>query len=173
MFICLSANSIEVPTLACYSGFMLITQLRKVTSIMDKQKLIDALNDDLAGELQAVIQYLTYSAKVTGHWRPQLVEFMQKEIPDELGHAQFLADKIAALGGTPTTEPRSVPEAKDAHSMLEAILKAEKKAVKNYTERAKQADEYGDKGLVVQLEDIVRDETIHAEETEKLLRNWE
>ena len=140
---------------------------------MDKQTLINALNEDLAGELQAVIQYMTYSAKVTGPWRPQLVEFMRAEIPDELGHAQFLADKIAALGGTPTTEARSVPNANTAQDMLKAILEAERRAIQNYTQRAKQADEFGDKGLVVQLEDIVRDETGHAEETEKLLRNWE
>ena len=31
------------------------------------------------------------------------------EIADEQGHAQFLADKIAALGGEPTIRPRPVP----------------------------------------------------------------
>ncbi|WP_119067907.1 ferritin-like domain-containing protein [Aggregatilinea lenta] len=140
---------------------------------MDKQALIDALNEDLSGELQAIIQYLTYSSRVTGPWRPQLVSFMQAEIPDELGHAQFLADKIAALGGTPTTKARAVPEAAEPHAMLEAILEAERGAVKGYTERAKQAEEFGDKGLVVQLEDMIRDETGHAEETAKLLKNWQ
>ncbi len=140
---------------------------------MDKQTLIDALNGDLAGELQAVIQYLTYSSKVTGPYRPQLVDFMQTEITDELGHAQFLADKVAALGGVPITKPRAVPEASTPHEMLEAILKAERQAIADYTRRVEQADEYGDKGLVVQLEDIVNDETTHAEETEKLLRNWQ
>lgn len=29
-----------------------------------------------------------------------------------------------------------------------------------------------DIGLVVQLEDMVRDETTHAEETERILRDW-
>jgi bacterioferritin len=140
---------------------------------MDKETLIEKLNEDLSGELQAVIQYLTYSAKVTGPWRPQLVTFMQTEVQDELMHAQFLADKIAALGGDPTTEPRPVPPADKAKAMLEAILAAELQAGKDYAERAKQADEYGDKGLAVQLEDMVRDETGHAEETQKLLKNWD
>ena len=139
---------------------------------MDKQTLIDALNNDLAGELQAVIQYLTYSAKVTGPWRPQLVTFMQTEIQDELLHAQFLADKIVALGGEPTTEPRPIPTADTPQDMLKAILAAEQQAKKDYAERAQQADEFGDKGLAVQLEDMVRDETSHAEETAKLLKNW-
>jgi bacterioferritin len=139
---------------------------------MEKEALIKALNGDLAGELQAIIQYMTYSAKVTGPWRPQLVGFMQTEVQDELLHAQFLADKIAALGGTPTTEPRPVPPAEDAKAMLEAILEAELQAGKDYEKRAEQAEEYGDKGLAVQLEDMVRDETGHAEETQKLLKNW-
>ncbi len=140
---------------------------------MDKQALIDALNEDLAGELQAIIQYLTYSAKVTGPWRPQLVTFMQTEVQDELLHAQFLADKVVALGGNPTTTPKPVPQADTPQAMLQAILAAETQAGKDYTLRAQQADEYGDKGLVVQLEDMVRDETGHAEETAKLLKNWE
>ncbi len=140
---------------------------------MEKQTLIDALNRDLTGELQAIIQYMTYSAKVTGPWRPQLVTFMQTEIQDELMHAQFLADKIAALGGNPSTQPRPVPQADHPHDMLKAILEAELQAGKDYTERAKQAEEYGDKGLAVQLENMILDETGHAEETAKLLKNWE
>lgn len=139
---------------------------------MKKQELIDNLNEDLAGELSAIIQYLTYAAKATGPYRPQLVEFFETEIPDEQGHAKYLANKIVALGGEPTTKPRPVPAAETNHEMLEAVLQAEKRAVADYTERAEQADEFGDKGLVVQLEDIVRDETGHSEETERILRDW-
>lgn len=140
---------------------------------MDKQTLIRALNEDLAGELQAIIQYLTYSARVTGPWRPQLVQFMQAEIADEMLHAQFLADKIAALGGEPITTPRPVPPAATPRDMLKAILDAELEAGRNYAERVRQAEEFGDKGLTVQLENMVLDETGHAEETAKLLKNWE
>lgn len=56
--------------------------------------------------------------------------------------------------------------------MLEAVLAAEQQATMDYTERAKQADAFGDKGLAVQLEDIVRDESGHSEETERILRDW-
>ncbi len=139
---------------------------------MDKQALIDALNEDLASEFQAVIMYTTYSAQLTGPYRPQLVQFMQSEIPDELGHAQFLADKIASLGGLPSKKPVIVPEAETPKEMLENIMEAEKNAVAGYTQRASQAKEYGDLGLVVQLEDMVRDETGHYEETRKLLEDW-
>lgn len=139
---------------------------------MDKKELIENLNEDLAGELSAIIQYITYASKTSGPFRPQIAEFFLAEIPDEQAHAEFLSKKIIALGGEPTTEPRPVPKASNNKEMLERVLEAEQRAVRDYTERARQAEEFGDKGLVVQLEDMVRDESGHAEETERILRDW-
>lgn len=139
---------------------------------MDKQTLIDHLNDDLAGELGAIIQYITYAAKATGPYRPQLAQFFLTEVADEQLHAQFLANKIVALGGEPTTTPRPVPAAHSNQEMLKAVLVAEQQATQDYTTRAKEAEEYGDKGLVVQLEDMVRDESGHSEETYRMLQDW-
>lgn len=139
---------------------------------MDKQTMIDHLNQDLADELSAVIQYITYAAKVTGPYRPQLTQFFLAEVPDEQLHAQYLANKIVALGGEPTTTANPVPAAKNNREMLEAVLAAEKRATANYTQRAEEAEAFGDKGMVVQLEDMVRDETGHSEETQRILRDW-
>jgi bacterioferritin len=139
---------------------------------MDKQTLIDHLNEDLAGELSAIIQYITYAAKATGPYRPQLSQFFLNEVADEQMHAQFLANKVVALGGEPTTAAKPVPAAKTNREMLEAVLAAETQANADYTQRAKEAEEYGDKGLAVQLEDMVRDESGHSEETERILRDW-
>ena len=135
-------------------------------------KLIAHLNEDLAGELGAIIQYLTYAAKATGPYRPQLAQFFLTEVADEQLHAQFLANKIVALGGEPTTIPRPVAPAQTNREMLEAVLVAERRATKDYTKRAEEAESAGDKGLAVQLEDMVRDESGHAEETERILRDW-
>jgi len=139
---------------------------------MDKQTLIANLNEDLSGELGAIIQYLTYAAKVTGPYRPQLAQFFLDEVADEQGHAQYLANKIVALGGEPSTTPRAVPAASTNKGMLEAVLAAERGATKDYTQRAQEADAFGDKGLAVQLEDMIRDETGHAEETARILTDW-
>ncbi|MAT97123.1 MAG: bacterioferritin [Anaerolineaceae bacterium] len=139
---------------------------------MDKQQLIDKLNEDLAGEFGAIIQYITYAAKATGPYRPQLAQFFLTEVADEQLHAQFIANKIVALGGEPTTKARPVPPASNNREMLQAVLAAELQAGKDYTQRAEEADAYGDKGLVVALEDMVRDEMGHSEETERMLRDW-
>jgi bacterioferritin len=139
---------------------------------MDKQTLIKHLNEDLASELAAIIQYLTYAAKATGPYRPQLAQFFLAEVADEQLHAQYLANKIVAMGGEPVTVPLPVPVAHTNREMLEAILTAERRATEDYTLRAKQAEAAGEKGLSVQLEDMVRDESNHSEETERILRDW-
>ena len=139
---------------------------------MDAKTLIENLNKDLADELSAIIQYITYAAKTTGPYRPQLEQFFLAEVPDEQGHAQFLANKIVALGGEPTTKPNAVKAAKTNREMLVAVQEAETRAVAGYTKRAEEADAFGDIGLKVQLEDMIRDETGHCEEVERILRDW-
>lgn len=139
---------------------------------MDRNTLIAKLNEDLSGELSAITQYITYAAKVTGPYRPQLAQFFLAEVADEQGHAQFLANKIVALGGEPTTTARPVPPATTNREMLEAVLAAERQAIVDYTEHAELAEALGEKGLQVQLEDMVRDESGHAEESERILRDW-
>lgn len=139
---------------------------------MSNDALINALNNDLANEYQAVIMYTTYSAQVKGPYRLELVNFFQSEIPDEQGHAQFLADKIVSLGGVPTTTPAPVPSAETPKEMLERVVEAEKKAINGYAERSEQARDAGEVGLAIQLEDMIVDETTHYEETKKLLEEW-
>jgi bacterioferritin len=65
----------------------------------ERQALIAGLNHDLAGEYQAILMYIHYSARLTGPFRRELRALFQAEVADEQGHAQFLSDKIAALGG--------------------------------------------------------------------------
>ena len=139
---------------------------------MTKREMIDLLNEDMSGELSAITQYVVYAAKVTGPYRPELSKFFLAEVAGEQAHAQFLANKIVALGGEPTTVARPVPAAKGNRAMLEAVLGAERRAISDYTKRAEQAEALGDKGLQVQLETIIADETGHYEETERILKEW-
>lgn len=141
-------------------------------SQQNRQALIDGLNEDLAGEYQAIISYIQYSAVVSGPYRPQLVQFFQGEIPDEQLHAQYLADKIVALGGTPTVTPKAVPTSPDNRQMLTFIRDAEAATIENYRRRIKQAEAEGEIGLKVRLEEFLADETNHKEEVEKILATW-
>ena len=138
----------------------------------EKQALIDGLNEDLAHEYQAVISYLLYSKMVHGHARLELGPFFETEIADELAHAQLLAQKIVALGGTPTAEPAPVKLPRDNRAMLEAALESERATIERYTERARQAEAAGEIGLKVDLEDLISDETGHKEDLERILYGW-
>jgi bacterioferritin len=139
---------------------------------MDKQTLISHLNEDLASEYAAIIQYIDYAAKTTGPYRPELSKFFLTEVTDEQGHAQFLSNKIVALGGEPVTVPATIKPTGSNREMLEAVLEAERKAVNGYTQRAREAEEFGDKGLAVQLENMISDESGHFEEVQRILRDW-
>jgi bacterioferritin len=139
---------------------------------VSKEELIELLNGDLSREYQAIITYIQYSASVTGPYRQELKQFFANEIPDETRHAQYLADKISALGGIPTVVPEAVLPETDAKKMLENVLEAERTARNNYSMRAKQADELGEVGLANRLEDMADDESGHHDEVEKILRGW-
>lgn len=135
-----------------------------------KQKLIDGLNDDLNHELEAVLRYLYHSATATSLLGHELRELLKADIAGELAHAVFLADKISALGGEVKIQPSMPKKVKSAKEMLEVNAAAERNIVASYTERIKQAQEFGDMGLVIRLEDILAEETDHAEELERLGR---
>ena len=130
----------------------------------DKKKLIEGLNQDLANELGASILYLYQSSIATGWDGEELREFLTPEITSEMQHAIFLAEKIAALGGKPTMEPILHKCPKDVKGMLKYDLKLEREAMENYRQRAMQAEEAGEIGLKVKLEELIVDETAHAEQ---------
>jgi bacterioferritin len=146
---------------------------KPTAATLDRQALIEGLNHDLAGEYQAVLMYTHYSASLTGPYRRELRALFQAEIADEQGHAQFLADKIAALGGEPATQPRPVPHASQPREMLGHALAAEEQAIADYNARLRQAEGFGDFGLKVELENMVADETRHKEELERIIAGWD
>ena len=136
----------------------------------DKKVLIAGLNEDLANELGASILYLYQTSTATGWDGEELREFLSAEITGEMQHAIFLSEKIAALGGKPTTVPRQHKSPKDVKSMLKYDLKLEREAIENYRERSMQAEEAGEIGLKLKLEALILDETGHAEQIERILR---
>ena len=136
------------------------------------EELVRGLNEDLRGEFQAVIMYRLYASMVQGPYRQELRAFFANEIPEELAHAQILADKISALGGTPSAEAAKVKVVFEAKEMLQAALAAEVETIERYVERRRQAEEAGEPGLAAQFDDIISDETHHRDELRQMLARW-
>lgn len=135
-------------------------------------ELLDGLNEDLQGEFQAVIMYRLYASMVQGPYRQELRTFFANEIPEELAHAQILADKISAMGGTPAATAAPVRVVFEAKQMLQAALDAEVETLARYVRRRKQAEDAGEHGLAAQFDDIISDETNHRDELRQMLARW-
>ncbi|MDC3417263.1 ferritin-like domain-containing protein [Aquibacillus salsiterrae] len=143
--------------------------VRKFKEDSKIQELVDGLNEDLANEYAATIMYTYNASVVTGLYRTVLKPFFEKEISDEIGHAQYLSDKIKTLGGTPTTTPTKVKQVTHVKEMLEQARDAERDTIKRYEQRKQQALGLGLTELVVKLEDMIADETNHKDELDRLL----
>lgn len=137
---------------------------------MKRQQLIDGLNEDLAAELGTIIRYNYQAGKAEGPVGRALRAMFREEAEDELGHAAFLTDVIADLGGEPTTAPAPFEKPATMKAMLEVDLEMEQKDVERYMEHAALAEELGQVELKMKLEEIAADEAGHAREIQRILR---
>jgi bacterioferritin len=134
-----------------------------------KEKLVAGLNDDLALELAGIVRSVNQASTAGGLLGHELRELLQKELPVELQHAQFLADKIAILGGTPTVSIADVPLPVDVGKMIDEDIATEWKIVSRLRERASQAESFGDIGLKIRLEEMIAEGTDHANALQRLV----
>jgi bacterioferritin len=137
---------------------------------MSREDLINGLNEDLNLELEALLRSVYHAAAGRGMLGHELRELLKKELPSELDHATFLADKIVALGGEVRIRPAMPAEVAAARELLQQNIAAERKIIANYAKRIEQAAEFGDKGLAIRLENILASETDHLEQLERLGR---
>jgi bacterioferritin (cytochrome b1) len=137
---------------------------------MSRQELIEGLNVDLNLELEALLRGVYHAAAGRGMLGHELREFLQKELPSELEHAMFLADKIVALGGEVHIRPNHPKDLVGSRQLLSDNIAAERQVIANYTRRIDQALEFGDKGLAIRLEGILSAETDQLEHLERLGR---
>jgi bacterioferritin len=109
----------------------------------DRDGFIKALNQDLETEFQSVVQYTQHTAAITGPEYLSTVDELKLHLTQELQHAQILAEQIAFLGGTPTTQVPPVPEWVDSKTALEADLRLEESQLQRYRERFAEANDLG------------------------------
>ena len=125
------------------------------------QELINALNEDLAREYQAIIAYTVYSNVLSGAQWMQIAGELKLHAAEELQHALTLADKIDYLGGMPTATPKEVKLSKKPEEMLRFDLDNETQTIRNYRKRVKQAEALGHYALAEQLRKIIVQEQEH------------
>lgn len=124
-------------------------------------QLINALNEDLAREYQAIIAYTVYSNVLTGAEWMKIADELKLHAAEELQHAMIIADQIDYLGGKPTATPKPVKLSDKAEEMIRFDLDNETETIKNYRQRVKQAEAIGHYALAEQLRKILAQEQEH------------
>jgi len=136
------------------------------------KKIIEILNELLAGELTAVDQYLIHGEMYADMGFQRLADKALHESDHERQHARALIQRILFLEGTPNLAKREALKlGKEVPEMLKADLSVEYKVVgdlKKAIAACEKAQDYVSRDmLAVQLEDTEMD---HAYYLEKQLR---
>jgi len=124
-------------------------------------KLINALNEDLAREYQAIIAYTVYSNVLKGAKWMNIAAELKLHAAEELQHALILADQIDYLGGMPTSTPKQVRLSDKAEDMLRFDLDNETETIRNYRQRVLQAEALGHYALSEKIRTIISQEQEH------------
>lgn len=126
-----------------------------------RERMIQLLNEDLAGEYQAIIAYIVYSQVLKGAAYTDIAQQLEVHAGQELQHAIKIAKQIDYLGGMPGVMPKPVKTSGDAIIMLRADLENERETVGRYRERIQQAEAMGEFALSETLRAIIVQEQDH------------
>ena len=126
-----------------------------------RERMIELLNEDLAGEYQAIIAYTVYSQVLKGAAYTDIARELEAHAGEELAHAIKIAKQIDYLGGMPGVTPKPVKTSNDPVAMLRADLENERETVGRYRERIRQAEAMGEFALSETLRAIIVQEQEH------------
>ena len=134
---------------------------------MNKPALVEKLNQAIALELGAVVQYNHYACVLSGPDRRVWHELFEHMSEGGLKDARKFGFRVTVLGGTPTTEHTPVRQASNITEMLTNALEHEKALVTAYTEALAQcADNPAYRNLI---EEQIAHEHTEVEELELFL----
>ncbi len=126
-----------------------------------RDQLIRLLNEDLAGEYQAIIAYTVYSQVLKGAAYTDIARELEAHAGEELAHAIKIAKQVDYLGGMPCVQPKPVKTSADPVEMLRADLDNERTTVERYRLRILQAEAMGEFALSEVLRGIIVQEQDH------------
>ncbi len=133
----------------------------EATAQISREQLIERLNEDLAGEYQAIISYVIYSQVLSGAEYMNIAGELEKHAAEELSHALIISQQIDYLGGMPTAHPMPVRTSDKAKEMLRFDLENEVATIRRYRERIPQCESLGEYAMAELIREILKDEQDH------------
>jgi bacterioferritin len=134
---------------------------KKETGKFTRKQFIDALNEDLSREYQAIIAYVNYSQVLKGAQYMNIADELAVHAKEELDHALQISNHIDYLGGMPSVTPKPVKTSEKNEDMLRFDLDNERETIRQYRRRVKQADELNEFAIAEGLRDILIQEQDH------------
>jgi bacterioferritin len=145
--------------------------------LADRPRVIEVLNEVLATEIVCVLRYKNHYFMASGiNAQPVAQEFLQ-HATEEQQHADWVAQRITQLGGTPNFNPEGLAtrahaqyvEGATLERMIREDLVAERIAIETYSEIARWlgTDDPTTRRLI---EDILKMEEEHADDLATLLQ---
>jgi bacterioferritin len=132
-------------------------------------KLTEMMNQAIAGERQAIVQYMWHHIMVKGLNSSSLMDVFEEISEEEMKHAEKIAERLFYFDVNPTTKPNPIAVGGDAVQMLKADVKAEEEAITLYKDIIKQAASEGDDTTRLLFEEILADEERHHDTFTTLL----
>lgn len=139
---------------------------------LDKKAVIQQLNAILEFELAGVVRYTHYSFMIFAYNRSPIIEWIEQQAAESLGHAKEAGELITHLGGHPSLAIGSLLETHkhDIADILTESLEHEREAFKAYQvllilvkDRSVLLEKYA-RRLIVK-------EEMYQDEVDKMLRN--
>lgn len=138
----------------------------------DRQNVVAHLDKLLEAELSGVVRYLHYSFMIFGPNRIPITNWFRQQATEGFDHAVILGEKITALGGHPSVKVKGVPET-NKHTVQEILkesIEFERDTLNQYHQVLRLID--GDVALEETIRSLIRQESEHIEEVEKMIRTY-
>ncbi|HEX5439108.1 MAG TPA: ferritin-like domain-containing protein [Gemmatimonadaceae bacterium] len=128
---------------------------------VSRDQLVQGLQEDLAREYRAIIQYVIFSQVLDTAQYMSIATQLQEHAHQELDHALAISRQLDYFGAYPVHEPDTVQVSENNEEMLRIDLQAEDDTIHFYRERIRQAESLGEFALAEVLQEIVRQEQDH------------
>jgi bacterioferritin len=148
----------------------------------ERERLVGMLTKAYWMEIETVMSYIANATNPDGVRAREIVESLEQDIDEELGHAKRFAARIKELYGTVPGSSDFAPEQPyldppddniDLVHVIKGVIEAETGAIAHYNEIIEYADEHGDPVTSDMVTTILADEEGHRRLFEGFLREFE
>jgi bacterioferritin len=130
--------------------------------VKGKPEVLQELNNALAGELLAIVQYIVHAEMCTNWGYKKHGAYIKKQAIDEMRHAEGLIERILFLDGVPDITLSLKPHVGGTvKAQLENDLAEEGKAVLQYNNAVAVCSKAGDNASRDLFETMAKDEEEH------------